>query len=382
SPDLAADVQELVRSLGGRVAVNVKANVMYTSPSQVEPKAARVAYRVQNIRLPEINAFSLPRKAALWKDRTGGFGNHVVSIEYVRHDLVQCILVADERHLYLTDDFIPTHNTSNIVFLKSTDDTMIETLEKMSGKRHRTYRKSKQVTQNLDQIINKTDGRVIYTMETIEEPVISYNDMAFIPPNNSVVFRAGDAPVWNRNETIMPMMWKLGDNKIVHPGHDYSLQTVPTLSSALDFDVRRNQPNFIAMFDKRLAQAVCAGDAKMLYGSAHGYTSFDIERLDPDVYADEVMEIIGSMTAEESGHDPAEPTILDADDYAARMCSGPDAFVENIAVANEVAERSARQARMDRPLYAEGLISPAMLIRPDGTAKTGALAKEISEAYR
>ncbi|MGH4000864.1 MAG: type IV secretory system conjugative DNA transfer family protein, partial [Pseudonocardiaceae bacterium] len=182
-------------------------------------------------------------------------------------------------------DKIVQGNTSNIVFLKSTDDTMIETLEKMSGKRHRTYRKSKQVTQNLDQVIHKTDGRVIYTMETVEEPVISYNDMAFIPPNNSVVFRAGDAPVWNRNETILPMMWKLGGNKIVHPGHDYSLQTIPTLSTALDFDVRRNQPNFIAMLDKRLAQADCAGDAKLLYSSAHGYTSFDIERLDPDVYA-------------------------------------------------------------------------------------------------
>ncbi|MGH3976601.1 MAG: hypothetical protein ACRDS9_25275, partial [Pseudonocardiaceae bacterium] len=241
---------------------------------------------------------------------------------------------------------------------------------------------SKQVTQNLDQIINKTDGRVIYTMETIEEPVISYNDMAFIPPNNSVVFRAGDAPVWNRNETIMPMMWKLGGNKIVHPGHDYSLQTIPTLSSALDFDVRRNQPDFIAMLDKRLAQAVCAGDAKMLYGSAHGYTSFDIERLDPDVYADEVMEIIESMTTGETGHEVSDATILDADDFAARMCSDPDAFVENIAVANEVAERSARQAQMNRLLYAEGLVSPAMLIRPDGTARTGSLVKEISEAYR
>lgn len=126
SRDLAAGVQELIRSLGGRVAINVKTNVMYTAPNQLEPKAARDAYRVQNIRLPRINPFLLPRKAVRWNDRTRGF-NRVVSVAYVRDDLVQCIRVADERHLYLTDDFIPTHNTSNIVFLKSTDDSTIST---------------------------------------------------------------------------------------------------------------------------------------------------------------------------------------------------------------------------------------------------------------
>ena len=46
--------------------------------------------------------------------------NDIVSIEYVGEMPVQCISIDDPEHLYLTDDFIPTHNTSNIVFLKST----------------------------------------------------------------------------------------------------------------------------------------------------------------------------------------------------------------------------------------------------------------------
>jgi hypothetical protein len=136
SAALAADVQTVIRSLGGRVAVNVKEKVLYTSPKQVDPKEGRPAHRVQNIRLPRINPFLLARKAGRWSDRTRGF-NRVISVEYVRDDLVQCIRVADERHLYLADDFIPTHNTSNIVFLKSTDDSMIDTLQKMSGTKHR-----------------------------------------------------------------------------------------------------------------------------------------------------------------------------------------------------------------------------------------------------
>ena len=51
--------------------------------------------------------------------------NDVVAIEYVGEEEVQCIAIDDPEHLYMTDNFIPTHNTSNIVFLKSTDDSML-----------------------------------------------------------------------------------------------------------------------------------------------------------------------------------------------------------------------------------------------------------------
>ena len=75
-------------------------------------------------------------------------------------------------------------------------------------------------------------------MTTKEEPVIGYNDMAYISERNSIVFRAGDSPIWNRNATILPMSWRLFKNTIIQPGKDYSLQTIPTLSTAMDFDVR------------------------------------------------------------------------------------------------------------------------------------------------
>src|SRR5699024_10422292 len=50
-------------------------------------------------------------------------------------------------------DKIVQGNTSNIVYLKSTDDQMLETLEKMSGKTHRSTRDSKQITQNMDKVV-------------------------------------------------------------------------------------------------------------------------------------------------------------------------------------------------------------------------------------
>ncbi|MCT9105269.1 type IV secretory system conjugative DNA transfer family protein [Streptomyces mirabilis] len=280
-------------------------------------------------------------------------------------------------------DKIVQGNTSNIVFLKSTDDSMIETLEKMSGKTHRSYRDSKQISQDLDKIIGgKTEGRVSYTMNTKEEPLISYNDMAFLSPRNSIVFRAGDAPIWNRNQTILPMSFRLLGNTIKHPGHTYSLQTIPTLSSAMDFDVRMNQPDFVKMLEKRMRQAVKAADAKAQFKEIYGYQEVDIERLDPDVYADEVMEVITTMTTVDEGRDPNAPVVVDPDEYEGMSMFDEDQFIENVEVGVAVAERQAVSAERQRLLYAEGTISKEMLVNPDGSAKVKSLDIEIGEAYK
>ncbi|WP_328791470.1 type IV secretory system conjugative DNA transfer family protein [Streptomyces sp. NBC_00273] len=280
-------------------------------------------------------------------------------------------------------DKIVQGNTSNIVFLKSTDDSMIETLEKMSGKTHRSYRDSKQISQDLDKVIGgKTEGRVSYTMSTKEEPLISYNDMAFLSPRNSIVFRAGDAPIWNRNQTILPMSFRLLGNTIKHPGHTYSLQTIPTLSSAMDFDVRMNQPDFVKMLEKRMRQAVKAADAKALYKEIYGYQEVDIERLDPDVYADEVMEVIATMTTVDKCQDPNAPVVVDPDEYEGMSMFDEDQFIENVEVGVAVAEGQALSVERRRLLYAEGTISKEMLVNPDGSAKVKSLDIEIGEAYK
>ncbi|MFJ5071287.1 type IV secretory system conjugative DNA transfer family protein [Kitasatospora sp. NPDC088556] len=280
-------------------------------------------------------------------------------------------------------DKIVQGSTANIVFLKSTDDSMIEVLEKMGGKTHRVYRDSKQISQDLDKVIGgKTEGRVSYTMSTKEEPLISYNDMAFLAPRNSIVFRAGDAPIWNRNQTILPMSFRLLGNTIKHPGHTYSLQTIPTLSSAMDFDVRMNQPDFVKMLEKRMRQAVRAADAKAQYKEIYGYQEVDIERLDPDVYADEVMAVITTMTTVDEGQDPNAPVIVDPDEYAGMSMFDEDQFIENVEVGVAVAESRAVSVERQRLLYAEGTISKEMLVNPDGSAKVKSLDIEIGEAYK
>ena len=173
---------------------------------------------------------------------------------------------------------------------------MLDTLQKMSGTTHQSYTDSKTITRDMQSVIKMTqnEGKASYTMTTKEVPVISYNDMAFISERNSIVFRAGDSPIWNRNETILPMSWRLFKTTITQPGKEYTLQTIPTLSTAMDFDVRKNQPNFAKMLEKRMEQAYLAAEAQQSYQEAYGYSDYDIEQLDPDNYADEIMDIICS----------------------------------------------------------------------------------------
>lgn len=281
-------------------------------------------------------------------------------------------------------DKIVQGNTSNIIYLKSTDDSMIDTLTKMSGTRHTAFRDSKTVTKDTERLIKglNVEGKVSYTMAVKEEAVISYNDLAFLSERNSIVFRAGDSPIWNRNETILPMSWRLFKDTIAHPGHEYTLQTIPTLSSALDFDVRLNQPDFEKMLAKRMLQAEAAVNCKVIYQEAFEYKDVDIARLDPDVYSDEVMQLVDVALRESV----ADETGLDVDDID--LDDAPDGFYDNgdweadMEMQHAIESAAANAAERQALLYAGGQISREMLVRADGTALQNPLDREIVEAYK
>lgn len=256
-------------------------------------------------------------------------------------------------------DKIVQGNTSNIVFLKSTDDSMLDTLQKMSGVTHKSFRDSKTVTQDKERLFWQNKGEVTYNISTKEVPVITYNDMAFISERNSIVFRAGDSPVWNRNETILPMSWRLFKNTIVHAGHDYTLQTIPTLSSALDFDLRKNQPDFNEMLAKRMAQANVSEEAQKKYREAYNYSDYEMSRLDPDVYSDEIMLVINEKIRRNAKTN--DEMVDGVDDYDGYV---PDNVVieDNQDVLDAMAESQQKQAEWSRKVYAGRMLSKEDLV--------------------
>lgn len=236
---------------------------------------------------------------------------------------------------------------------------MLDTLQKMSGTTHKSFIDSKTVTTDKQRLFMQNESKLSYTVTTKEVPVIMYNDMAFIAERNSIIFRAGDAPVWNRNQTILPMSWRLFQNTIVHAGHDYSLQTIPTLSSALDFDVRKNQPDFMKMLNHRMEQAYLAQMVKDTYQNAYGYSDYEIEQLDPDNYADDIMSVINEALRQKKAKESGE-TEIDEDDVE------EGDWMEDIEVNQEqlqaTAEQSAKQAAAEKKLYAGGHLSREDLV--------------------
>lgn len=108
SRQLRDDVLWLARSLGLRASVGTDKVPTYTYKG--ERRVGRTAYRCSVWELPELRVFRLARKRGPIPTRDAG--RRIVSVEHTRDALSQCIKVSAPSQLYVTDDFIPTHNTS------------------------------------------------------------------------------------------------------------------------------------------------------------------------------------------------------------------------------------------------------------------------------
>ncbi len=115
SSRLASDVQYLVRSLGGFASLRSR---IPTYTHNGEKKKGALSYTVGiHLKKPSM-AFKLSRKKDLTNDDnqySAGLKLRVSSIEYVGEEETQCISVEHSSHLYITDDFIVTHNTFTAV---------------------------------------------------------------------------------------------------------------------------------------------------------------------------------------------------------------------------------------------------------------------------
>lgn len=109
SRQLAEDVQTLVRSLGGVCSISVKHP---TFTHKGEKKAGLPSY-VCNISHPDrASLMTLARKRRRCAEGMRFRAPTIVSVEPVGVEPVQCIAVSHPDHLYVTDDYIVTHNTA------------------------------------------------------------------------------------------------------------------------------------------------------------------------------------------------------------------------------------------------------------------------------
>lgn len=105
---LAKQLQYLIRSIGGIASILLKQNSHTYKNSKEQAYQVNISYN----KLSEL--FSLPRK----KERVYDINQYakdlklrVMSVEYTGEEETQCISIDHPDQLYITDDFIVTHNT-------------------------------------------------------------------------------------------------------------------------------------------------------------------------------------------------------------------------------------------------------------------------------
>jgi hypothetical protein len=112
SEQLKNDVVFLVQSLGGVCYVQEKQG-KYKAKGEKEYKLTAINYRIcinfdNELRF---EVFRLSRKKEKITDSKNILNRSISKIEFLKHDEAVCILVDSDSHLYLTNNFIVTHNT-------------------------------------------------------------------------------------------------------------------------------------------------------------------------------------------------------------------------------------------------------------------------------
>jgi hypothetical protein len=109
SEQLTGNVIQLVRSLGGTATYGTK-QPWYTYKGE---RRQGLTAHVTTIALPQgVDPFRLTRKAANYSGRPKYQPTRaIVRVDYVGDREAQCIAVDAPHHLYVTDDYIVTHNT-------------------------------------------------------------------------------------------------------------------------------------------------------------------------------------------------------------------------------------------------------------------------------
>ena len=274
-------------------------------------------------------------------------------------------------------------NSNNLVFLKSNDVTMIDELVSVAGKTHVERVNSMTVSENLQARVQKMDGRVSKTKSVLEEDVLPRNAFLYIKRFEAIVMRAGENPIYNYGSSALPPVFALQKDAIQEPGVTYSLQTIPTMSSVLEFDPEKNQPNFYAMLEKRLAQARLVASMEKKYRGAYGYSQHDIDIMDSDVYAREIMDAVNDELYSMELNYRMQKELEDEEEFM--MPGDTSRMFTDMAVAREETVRQNKEyddatAKAEAQLvpnyrefiYAGGTISRELLVSPHGKAvRTG-----------
>lgn len=118
SERLAKDVVELVHSLGAYASVYKKPVRYRDDRGSVHECGESYNVCIEFVRGDYV-PFCIERKARRFRPKNRGLKRFISDIKYIGEEECQCIMIDDPCHLYVTDDYIITHNTTLSKFFLS-----------------------------------------------------------------------------------------------------------------------------------------------------------------------------------------------------------------------------------------------------------------------
>lgn len=211
---LAKDVKELVESLGGRS--NIRKRDRGNTTVILGLKCNRkVSYDV-SVSLPEnLNPFYIERKSKRHSCKKI-IRDYIVDVQKVSTKETQCILIDNPTHLYITDDFVVTHNTLQ---------------EKIIPLAYPV----------LDSLINfMSEGNAKYLIENSKIEVLPISMVRGRSFANSIVI-VDECANCSPN-TILTLLTRVGENsKMLLLGNSKQKDTVATIKDGLKDAIQRLQ---------------------------------------------------------------------------------------------------------------------------------------------
>lgn len=257
SIQLATDYCELVRSLGG-TAKAYKRITFYNHNG--EKKAGVESYRIRCVFPSNVMPFKLSEKKNKFKHHSKyQVKRYFDSVEYVGEMPVKCISVTNPTHLYITDNYVVTHNTFiaeqvadllgwRAIVLNCNQFT--SPLDILGGQTIEGYQEGK-LSMAWSNIIQKPDG----SKEEVSGCVLILDELPKIDPNTAGILNQALAKVKDFKEdfktgTVKAPTILNGRNEVLSLKNLFIIATGNVALNTIDPDYEANFKQDLSLQDR------------------------------------------------------------------------------------------------------------------------------------
>ena len=206
-------------------------------------------------------------------------------------------------------DKIVSSNTAVFIYLISNDTDMLEDLSKQAGSTHATRATSKNVVKHVGTVVDTLEDNVTYTYSTQEERLFTVDKLMSFTNGEAMILssvhrqdNSGEAirpnPIYNTNETIMPMAYALHFKGHNNDLFKTSVANAEVATSSAGQDVYQSIPDFNEMYKKRAAQARLTQEMIYHYKNQHEFSDQDLMRQNVNELSSTIMRLINAKLNE------------------------------------------------------------------------------------